>query len=118
MPKIRPFTNHPSIETYTGCSPTNAYVIHRRRCLLLQKSLDRSTQARLPRGVADPISAAMAIQIRTSLAEPETAATFVPHKPARPDKVEGGKRFRIVADYEPAGDQPQAIKELVEAAGE
>jgi excinuclease ABC subunit B len=58
----------------------------------------------------------MAIQIRTSLAEPETAETFVPHKPTRPDKAEGGKAFRIVADYEPAGDQPTAIKELVEAA--
>jgi excinuclease ABC subunit B len=60
----------------------------------------------------------MAIQIRTSLAEPETAETFVPHKPARPDKAEGGKRFKIVADYQPAGDQPQAIAELVEAAKE
>jgi excinuclease ABC subunit B len=58
----------------------------------------------------------MAIQIRTSLAEPETAETFVPHKPARPDKAEGGKAFKLVADYEPAGDQPQAIAELVEAA--
>jgi len=57
----------------------------------------------------------MAIQIRTSLAEPETGENFVPHKPARPDKAEGGKRFKLVADYEPAGDQPQAIKELVEA---
>ena len=60
----------------------------------------------------------MAIQIRTSLAEPETAESFVPHKPARPEKHEGGKSFKIVSDYEPAGDQPQAIKELVEAAGE
>jgi excinuclease ABC subunit B len=58
----------------------------------------------------------MAILIRTSLEEPETAATFVPHKPARPDKAEGGKPFRLVSDYEPAGDQPQAIAELVEAA--
>ncbi|MFL6765544.1 MAG: DEAD/DEAH box helicase family protein, partial [Sphingomicrobium sp.] len=58
----------------------------------------------------------MAIQIRTSLAEPETAETFVPHKPPRPEKAEGGKRFNLVADYEPAGDQPQAIAELVEAA--
>jgi excinuclease ABC subunit B len=58
----------------------------------------------------------MAIQIRTSLAEPETAETFVPHKPARPEKAEGGKSFKIVSDYEPAGDQPQAIAELVEAA--
>jgi excinuclease ABC subunit B len=58
----------------------------------------------------------MAIQIRTSLAEPETADTFVPHKPVRPDKAEGGKRFTIVSDYEPAGDQPTAIKELTTAA--
>ena len=58
----------------------------------------------------------MAIQIRTSLAEPETADTFVPHKPARPEKAEGGKQFKLVSDYEPAGDQPQAIAELVEAA--
>jgi excinuclease ABC subunit B len=60
--------------------------------------------------------AGMAIQIRTSLAEPETADTFVPHKPARPDKAEGGKKFILKSDYEPAGDQPQAIAELVEAA--
>ncbi|MGN6850265.1 MAG: DEAD/DEAH box helicase family protein, partial [Sphingomicrobium sp.] len=60
----------------------------------------------------------MPIQIRTSLAEPETAETFVPHRPARPEKHEGGKSFQLVADYEPAGDQPQAIRELVEAAGE
>jgi excinuclease ABC subunit B len=59
----------------------------------------------------------MAIEIRTSLAEPDTAAAFVPHKPARPDKAEGGKPFKLVAEYEPAGDQPQAIAELVEAAG-
>jgi excinuclease ABC subunit B len=58
----------------------------------------------------------MAIQIRTSLAEPETAETFVPHRPARPDKAEGGRRFVLKSDYEPAGDQPQAIKELTEAA--
>jgi len=44
----------------------------------------------------------MAIQIRTSLAEPETE-NFVPHKPARPDKAEGGKLFKLVADYAPAG---------------
>jgi excinuclease ABC subunit B len=58
----------------------------------------------------------MAIQIRTSLAEPETGETFVPHKPARPDKAEGGKAFELASEYEPAGDQPTAIKELTEAA--
>ncbi|HEV2816293.1 MAG TPA: excinuclease ABC subunit UvrB [Allosphingosinicella sp.] len=56
----------------------------------------------------------MAITIRTSLAEPETGRTFVPHRPERPAKAEGGRRFRIVSDYQPAGDQPQAIEELVD----
>ncbi|WP_315761108.1 excinuclease ABC subunit UvrB [Sphingomonas sp. Y38-1Y] len=58
----------------------------------------------------------MAIQIRTSLAEPETGQSFVPHRPARPPKAEGGKSFKLVSDYSPSGDQPTAIKELVEAA--
>lgn len=40
----------------------------------------------------------------------------MPHRPQRPPKVEGGKPFKLVSDYEPAGDQPTAIAELVEAA--
>ncbi|WP_294392335.1 excinuclease ABC subunit UvrB [uncultured Sphingomonas sp.] len=55
----------------------------------------------------------MAIQIRTSLAEPETGSSFVPHRPERPQKSQGGKPFRLVSDYDPAGDQPTAIAELV-----
>jgi excinuclease ABC subunit B len=38
---------------------------------------------------------------------------WVPHRPARPDKSEGGIRFEIVSAYEPKGDQPAAIAELV-----
>jgi len=38
---------------------------------------------------------------------------FVPHRPARPEKSEGGKKFRLVSEYKPAGDQPSAISELV-----
>ncbi|HEX7931349.1 MAG TPA: excinuclease ABC subunit UvrB, partial [Sphingomicrobium sp.] len=60
----------------------------------------------------------MAIQIRTSLAEPEPAEGFVPHRPARPEKHEGGKAFRISSEFDPSGDQPLAIKELTEAAAE
>jgi excinuclease ABC subunit B len=55
----------------------------------------------------------MAIQIRTSLAEPDTGQSFVPHRPNRPDKLEGGRRFKIVSDYQPSGDQVAAIPELV-----
>jgi excinuclease ABC subunit B len=40
-------------------------------------------------------------------------ASFTPHRPARPEKSEGGKRFILVSDYEPAGDQPTAIHDLV-----
>ncbi len=57
----------------------------------------------------------MAIQIRTTLDEPETGQSFIPHRPARPEKVEGGKRFNLVSEYTPAGDQPVAIEELVTA---
>jgi excinuclease ABC subunit B len=58
----------------------------------------------------------MTIQIRTSLAEPETNENFVPHRPARPQKAEGGRAFKLVSEYTPSGDQPTAIKDLVEAA--
>jgi excinuclease ABC subunit B len=39
---------------------------------------------------------------------------FEAHRPDRPDKLLPNVRFRVASDYEPAGDQPQAIKELVE----
>jgi excinuclease ABC subunit B len=39
---------------------------------------------------------------------------FVPHRPQRPEKSEGGRRFKLVSEYQPAGDQPQAIRELVD----
>jgi excinuclease ABC subunit B len=39
---------------------------------------------------------------------------WTPHRPPRPEKSEGGIAFRIKSDFEPAGDQPQAISELVE----
>jgi excinuclease ABC subunit B len=60
----------------------------------------------------------MAIQIRTTLDEPETGQTFVPHRPARPPKAEGGKPFKLVSDYTAAGDQPAAIAELVAQTNE
>ncbi|HMT41508.1 MAG TPA: excinuclease ABC subunit UvrB [Sphingorhabdus sp.] len=54
--------------------------------------------------------------IRRGLEEPETDGSFTPHRPERPPKVDGGKAFKLVSEYEPAGDQPTAIKELVETA--
>ncbi len=56
--------------------------------------------------------------IRRGLEEPDTSGEFVPHKPARPEKSLPGKRFELVSDYEPAGDQPTAIAELVASASD
>ncbi len=39
---------------------------------------------------------------------------WTPHRPARPDKSEGGLAIEMVTDYQPAGDQPTAIRDLVE----
>jgi excinuclease ABC subunit B len=44
----------------------------------------------------------------------QNAAVWTPHRPDRRwEKLEGGKRFELVSAYEPAGDQPAAIAELV-----
>ncbi|MFO1141512.1 MAG: excinuclease ABC subunit UvrB [Amaricoccus sp.] len=47
------------------------------------------------------------------------ALTITPQEPRRA-KLEGGKPFRLVSEFQPAGDQPTAIAELVEGvlAGE
>ena len=47
------------------------------------------------------------------LAALSAGGAFVPHRPVRPEKSEGGKKFKLVSEYKPAGDQPQAIAELV-----
>ncbi len=58
------------------------------------------------------------IIIRRGLDEPETGADFVAHKPERPEKIDPGKRFELVSEYSPAGDQPSAIADLVKGAKE
>ncbi len=39
---------------------------------------------------------------------------FVPHRPPRPEKSEGGIPLEIVSEFSPKGDQPTAIADLVE----
>ncbi|MEQ1539480.1 MAG: DEAD/DEAH box helicase family protein, partial [Sphingorhabdus sp.] len=63
-----------------------------------------------------PDSAQQGLIIRRGLAEPETDGSFIPHRPQRPDKIEGGRPFVIKSEYSPAGDQPRAIAELTETA--
>ena len=54
--------------------------------------------------------------IRRGLEEPDTSEKFVPHKPVRPEKSMGGRRFELVSEYTPSGDQPTAIAELTASA--
>ncbi len=39
---------------------------------------------------------------------------WTPHRPARPEKWEGGRKFVMHSPFEPKGDQPTAIAALVE----
>jgi len=48
----------------------------------------------------------------TQLHPEQNLSMWQPHRPDRPDKSEGGKRFRLVSEYQPKGDQPKAIEEL------
>ena len=41
-------------------------------------------------------------------------SVWTPHRPPRPEKSEGGVRFELKSEFEPRGDQPAAIAELVE----
>ena len=52
--------------------------------------------------------------LREGRAEFKGAVAWTPHRPARPEKSEGGQRLVIKSEFEPKGDQPTAITELVE----
>ncbi|HUO22660.1 MAG TPA: excinuclease ABC subunit UvrB [Caulobacteraceae bacterium] len=52
-----------------------------------------------------------------NFAQDFSPSLWTPHRPARPAKSEGGRRFKLVSDYAPAGDQPVAIAELSEGIG-
>jgi len=60
-----------------------------------------------------PGVAEVSAQFIQDLAAETMPSLWTPHRPARPDKSEGGRRFELVADYEPAGDQPTAIRDLL-----
>jgi len=54
----------------------------------------------------------MASKTSTSAGFSEAPANWVPHRPDRPDKSEGGVSLRAVSEFEPKGDQPAAIRDL------
>ena len=50
--------------------------------------------------------------------EVEGAPAWVPHRPERPEKHEGGIPFRLASELTPKGDQPTAIAELTEGVNQ
>lgn len=79
--------------------------------------LTRDDSALTPQGVEDMAQADFVMDkpVQGSIKDPlSLPANWTPHRPDRPDKSEGGQKFQMVSDYDPAGDQPHAISELVE----
>jgi excinuclease ABC subunit B len=68
-----------------------------------------------PRGMSGSAATAEVLQSLLESGDPRLGKQpWVPHRPARPEKSEGGIPFKLVSEYEPKGDQPAAIAELVE----
>jgi excinuclease ABC subunit B len=64
-------------------------------------------------------ASAEALQQLLETGRPEfKGVDFVPHRPDRPEKFEGGKLFNLVSPFEPKGDQPQAIDVLMKGVKE
>ena len=72
-----------------------------------------------PRGLTGAAVSANSLKALLEEGDPNirNRPPWLPHRPPRPDKSEGGRRFRVVSEFEPKGDQPQAIEELVKGVG-
>jgi excinuclease ABC subunit B len=84
---------------------------------------DAAALARPPRNKMEALGVAATAEALESLirdgrpefkGEDGQVKIWTPHRPPRPEKSEGGVRFVIKSEYEPKGDQPTAIAELVE----
>ena len=69
-----------------------------------------------PRGVTGASATIEALQELLEQGDPNIRdrPPWTPHRPPRPAKSEGGRSFKIVSEFEPKGDQPEAIRQLVE----
>ncbi len=66
------------------------------------------------RSQATPSSNSRSDSRPNSAPDSAESPVFVPPRHLRPQKTEGGIPFRLSSEFEPAGDQPQAIAELTE----
>ena len=82
---------------------------------LLKKLKAKEAEASHPRGLSGASATAESLQSLLEAGDPNLRdhISWTPHRPDRPPKSEGGVKFKIVSEYEPKGDQPHAIEELV-----
>jgi excinuclease ABC subunit B len=67
------------------------------------------------RGITGAASTVQALETLLREGRPEFGERpWTPHRPPRPEKSEGGRPLVIQSDFEPKGDQPTAIADLVE----
>jgi excinuclease ABC subunit B len=67
------------------------------------------------RGVTGASATVQALETLLREGRPEFGQRpWMPHRPPRPEKTEGGRRLVIKAEFEPTGDQPRAIADIVE----
>src|SRR5438874_1474232 len=70
------------------------------------------------RGTTGAAATVRALETLLREGRPEfSTRPWTPHRPARPEKSEGGQRLVVKSDFSPKGDQPQAIADLVEGVG-
>src|SRR5947208_1089806 len=75
----------------------------------------RASRSPAFRGTTGAAATVRALETLLREGRPEfSTRPWTPHRPARPEKSEGGIRFTIQSEFEPKGDQPQAIVDLVE----
>jgi excinuclease ABC subunit B len=67
------------------------------------------------RGTTGAVATVRALEALLREGRPEfSTRPWTPHRPARPEKSEGGQRLVVKSGFAPKGDQPQAIADLVE----
>ncbi len=80
-----------------------------------QAHYDHSTPLHHPPGMSGVVATVESLKDLLERGDPNIREKkpWTPHRPPRPDKSEGGQRFRVVSEFEPEGDQPGAIDEIV-----
>ncbi len=98
-------SSDPRIRAAAGLNPVSG----------LDMSLE-DAEARTPNSASAVTATVAALSALIDSGNPlhKNGEVWTPHRPARPEKSEGGIAFRMASDFEPAGDQPTAIRDLCE----